>query len=182
MTGQVVFFWFLWKRSDRIRSQRHQGGIYWRRGVYSASYGDERGVLTRNNRGNASGSTPAVTRELCRSSRQKWICVAFVQHGMSIFQFCVFQRFFFGSKSERCCAFENCFWTNCVVMWDQDVCLSYLSLCLEKMSQCPCGLTFEFLDKHNLVGPGGVCTAIDAHNQPCGRRLVDHPYAHGKNI
>ena len=106
MTGQVVFFWFLWKRSDRIRSQCHRGGIYWRRGVYSASYGDERGVLTRNNRGNASGSTPAVTRELCRSSRQKWICVAFVQHGMSIFQFCVFQRFFFGSKSEK----VLCFW------------------------------------------------------------------------
>jgi hypothetical protein len=45
------------------------------------------------------------------------------------------------------------------------------------MSQCPCGLTFEFLDKHNLVGPGGVCTAFDAKNQPCGRRLVDHPHA-----
>jgi hypothetical protein len=45
------------------------------------------------------------------------------------------------------------------------------------MSQCPCGLTFEILSKHNLVDKHGVCTAFDANNQPCGRRLVDHPHA-----
>jgi hypothetical protein len=53
------------------------------------------------------------------------------------------------------------------------------------MSQCPCGLTFEFLDKHNLVGPGGVCTAYyadksvndDGTRRVCGEDLLDHPYA-----
>jgi hypothetical protein len=50
------------------------------------------------------------------------------------------------------------------------------------MNPCPCGLTREELNKHNLVDTNGVCTAFDAHNQPCGRRLVDHPHAPGKNI
>jgi hypothetical protein len=45
------------------------------------------------------------------------------------------------------------------------------------MSQCPCGLTREELNKHNLVDKNGRCTAFDAENQPCGRRLVDHPHA-----
>jgi hypothetical protein len=58
------------------------------------------------------------------------------------------------------------------------------------MSQCPCGLTFEILSKHNLVGPGGVCTAYyadksvndDGTRRVCGEDLLDHPYAPGKNI
>lgn len=48
---------------------------------------------------------------------------------------------------------------------------------------CPCGLTQEqLIALPNLVGPGGICTAIDARNQPCERRLADHPHAPGKNI
>jgi hypothetical protein len=57
-----------------------------------------------------------------------------------------------------------------------------ISFCLEKMSQCPCGLTREELNKYNKVDGNLNCTSFDAHNQPCGRRLADHPYAPGKNI
>jgi hypothetical protein len=41
---------------------------------------------------------------------------------------------------------------------------------------CPCGLTFEFLDKHNLVGDGGVCTAWRKGSNKtirCGELAID---------
>jgi hypothetical protein len=52
------------------------------------------------------------------------------------------------------------------------------------MNPCPCGLTREELVATNgkLFDENGRCTAFDAQNQLCGRRLVDHPYAPGKNI
>lgn len=43
-------------------------------------------------------------------------------------------------------------------------------------SQCPCGLTQELLDRHRLIGPGGLCTADDCENNICGKRFVDHPH------
>jgi hypothetical protein len=48
-------------------------------------------------------------------------------------------------------------------------------------SALQCEYTFEFLEKFNLVGPGEVCTALNGHYQPCGRRLTDHPRAPGEN-
>jgi hypothetical protein len=58
------------------------------------------------------------------------------------------------------------------------------------MSQCPCGLTFEILDKHHLVGKNGRCTAeyadksVNDDGTPtiCNQLLIDHPHAPGKNI
>ena len=48
---------------------------------------------------------------------------------------------------------------------------------------CPCGLTREELDLHvNLVGEGGLCTALDRNRNPCGRRLADHPRSSGKSL
>lgn len=46
-----------------------------------------------------------------------------------------------------------------------------------KMDECPCGLTYETLmQAPNLsLGPGMICTAYGPDNQPCGRRLADHP-------
>jgi len=54
------------------------------------------------------------------------------------------------------------------------------------MSQpCPCGLTQEQLDRHQLVGPGGVCTAfwkdesaLDGlgNRKVCGESLANHPH------
>jgi hypothetical protein len=44
---------------------------------------------------------------------------------------------------------------------------------------CPCGLTQAQLDKHNLVGDGGVCTAFKkgSRTERCGELLADHPDA-----
>jgi hypothetical protein len=52
------------------------------------------------------------------------------------------------------------------------------------MNPCPCGLTREELVATNgkLFDENGRCTAFDAQNQLCGRRLVDHPHTPGKNI
>lgn len=42
---------------------------------------------------------------------------------------------------------------------------------------CPCGLSFEVVNNLKLVGPDGRCTAVDSNNNPCGKRLADHPHA-----
>jgi len=44
--------------------------------------------------------------------------------------------------------------------------------------QCPCGLTQEQLDRHGLVGAGGVCTAFrkGSRTDACGELLADHPH------
>jgi hypothetical protein len=46
------------------------------------------------------------------------------------------------------------------------------------MTTCPCGLTQEQLDRHGLVGPGGVCTAFrkGSRTETCGELLADHPH------
>jgi len=44
--------------------------------------------------------------------------------------------------------------------------------------RCPCRLTQEQLDRHGLVGAGGVCTAVfaDGSGAVCGRPLGAHPH------
>jgi len=43
---------------------------------------------------------------------------------------------------------------------------------------CPCGLTQEQLDRHGLVGAGGICTAFrrGSRAELCGELLADHPH------
>jgi hypothetical protein len=47
---------------------------------------------------------------------------------------------------------------------------------LKEMSECPCGLTREEVKELKMFGPGALCTALDADNNPCGKRLADHPH------
>lgn len=44
--------------------------------------------------------------------------------------------------------------------------------------QCPCGLTYEALDRHGdrALGKGMICWALGADGNPCNRRLADHPH------
>lgn len=49
--------------------------------------------------------------------------------------------------------------------------------------QCPCGLTFEALDRHGdrALGPGMICLALGADGNPCNRRWADHPHEKSKH-
>jgi hypothetical protein len=47
---------------------------------------------------------------------------------------------------------------------------------IEKMNPCPCGLTREELNMHHLVGPDGVCIAVDGSGQVCNRPLGVLPH------
>jgi len=50
---------------------------------------------------------------------------------------------------------------------------------LSSRQQCPCGMTQEQLDYYGYF-ERGICFAPDANNQPCNRRLVDHPHSWGR--
>jgi hypothetical protein len=60
--------------------------------------------------------------------------------------------------------------------------LVFCVLCfISKMSSvlsCPCGLPYEDVNRHGLVGPGGVCTAFKRGSRTdfCGELLADHPH------
>ncbi len=43
-------------------------------------------------------------------------------------------------------------------------------------TQCPCGLSYEAVEKYNKVDQRTMCcTAPDADGNACGKRLADHP-------
>ncbi len=43
-------------------------------------------------------------------------------------------------------------------------------------TQCPCGLSYEAVEKYNKVNVDTLCcTALDVNGNPCNKRLADHP-------